>query len=50
MKKYIITGFRALIMRVALVSANTMSQLGMFQPECPEELKRFKNKNKYDKM
>lgn len=42
MKKYIIRSVRTLIMAAALISANTMSQLGMFQPKCPEELKRLK--------
>ena len=42
MVKYIVSKYCALLKRVALFSANSMSVMGYYQPKCPKGLTKEK--------
>lgn len=44
MKKKILRFFQLTLLAIAVFAANTPSQIGMYQPKCPKELK---NKNRF---
>lgn len=42
MKQFLLNKLVDLIKCIAFLSANSLSMIGMFEPDCPEELKRYK--------
>lgn len=42
MKKITLTAMRIFLLFAATICAATPSQMGMYEPECPEKLKKFK--------